>query len=147
MTLTTTARSKGCLGYPKDCVDSRNCEMLTSFEQDPKTSDVMFNLQAQLVHEQGYVAVGLGTDGKMPNASVTFLLPKRNRDWNCHVIEQREACFAGPSRSAPRTERFKVLIRRRDFELFIYQGGRYKDSNGRQPHRHFRPFPLRTICC
>ena len=63
---------KGCLGFPEGCISHRSCKMLTSYEQNPMTKGVMFDIQAELINQPGYVAMALSTNGEMPESSVTF---------------------------------------------------------------------------
>ena len=67
-------KTKGCFGLPSNCIDSRNCIILSTYAQQD-SGDVEFSLRLSQSTSSSYVAVALSNDDKMGDASVMFCYP------------------------------------------------------------------------
>ena len=67
--------TKGCFGYPENCINSKSCSILVSYEMTTDQSrdgdgSVIFTLSGPLSTTKRYLAIGLSLDDKMPDTIV-----------------------------------------------------------------------------
>lgn len=77
--------SKGCFGFPLDCVEREDCEVLVSYTYSQE--GVSFTMEGSLSNPRSYIATGISEDNEMGDDSVMECFIEENgvsaqESWN-----------------------------------------------------------------